>query len=90
MNASGGPSGGPSAAYESELRAILAARDWERLRDFSRANNEIPDDVFAQPQHFWEVMLHKLTCGRIDLLGLHEDSRRWLEARGYTTDIGGY
>jgi hypothetical protein len=83
-------SGGPSAAYESELRSILAARDWEKLRDFSRANNDIPDDVFAQPQHFWEVMLHKLTCGRIDLLGLHDDSRRWLEARGYTTDIGGY
>jgi hydroxymethylpyrimidine pyrophosphatase-like HAD family hydrolase len=72
------------------IPAKRAARDWERLRDFSRANNEIPDDVFAQPQHFWEVMLHKLTCGRIDLLGLHEDSRRWLEARGYTTDIGGY
>jgi hypothetical protein len=82
--------GGPSAAYESELRDILAARDWERLRDFSRAQNEIPDDVFAQPQHFWEVMLHKLTCGRIDLLGLHDDSRHWLSERGYTTDLGGY
>ncbi len=84
------PAGSPSPEYESELRDILAARDWEKLRDFSRAHNEIPDDVFAQPQHFWEVMLHKLTCGRIDLLGLHEDSRTWLSERGYTPDLGGY
>ncbi len=82
--------GSPSPEYESELRDILAARDWERLRDFSRARNEIPDDVFAQPQHFWEVMLHKLTCSRIDLLGLHEDSRTWLVEHGYTPDLGGY
>ncbi len=82
--------GSPSPEYESELRDILAARDWEKLRDFSRAHNEIPDEVFEQPQHFWEVMLHKLTCGRIDLLGLHEDSRRWLSERGYTPDLGGY
>jgi hypothetical protein len=60
------------------------------LRDFSQRNNEIPADVAAQPQHFWEVMLHKLTCNRIDLLGLHEDSRAWLAERGYTTDLGGY
>ena len=88
MNAAGGAS--PAPDYESELRDILAARDWERLRDFSRDRNAIPDDVYAQPQHFWEVMLHKLTCGRIDLLGLHDDSRRWLDERGYTTDLGGY
>ncbi|MBD5635954.1 MAG: hypothetical protein IAI49_15915 [Candidatus Eremiobacteraeota bacterium] len=88
MNATDG--GGPSPEYESDLRDILASRDWQRLRDFSRARNEIPDDVFAQPQHFWEVMLHKLTCSRIDLLGLHDDSRRWLSERGYTPDIGGY
>jgi molybdopterin converting factor small subunit len=67
MNAAGGAS--PAPDYESELRDILAARDWERLRDFSRDRNAIPDDVYAQPQHFWEVMLHKLTCGRLDLLG---------------------
>jgi hypothetical protein len=88
MNAAGGAS--PAPDYESELRDILAARDWERLRDFSRDRNAIPDDVYAQPQHFWEVMLHKLTCGRLDLLGLHDDSRRWLDERGYTTDLGGY
>ena len=83
-------SAGPTPSYEAELRTILAARDWEGLREFSRRNNEIPDDVAAQPQHFWEVMLHKLTCSRIDLLGLHEDSRAWLAERGYTTDLGGY
>ena len=88
MNAAGGAS--PAPDYESELRDILAARDWERLRDFSRDRNAIPDDVYAQPQHFWEVMLHKLTCSRIDLLGLHEDSRTWLAEHGYTPDLGGY
>ncbi len=44
------------------------SRDWEALREFSREHNEIPDDVYAQPRHFWEVMLHKMTCSRIDLL----------------------
>jgi len=80
----------PTAAYESELRGILTSRDWTALREFSRKENQIPDDVYAQPQHFWEVMLHKLTCNRIDLLGLHEESRAWLRERGYTTDLGGY
>ncbi len=82
--------GGPSPAYEQQLRDLLAARDWEALREFSRVHNAIPDDVYAQPQHFWEVMLHKMTCNRIDLLGLHDDSRTWLERGGYTTDLGGY
>ena len=82
--------GAPTAEYENRLRALLAARDWEALRDFTRENNEVPDDVYVQPQHFWEVMLHKLTCSRIDLLGLHEDSREWLARHGYTPDLGGF
>jgi hypothetical protein len=82
--------GTPPPAYEDRLRTILAARDWEALREFSRQNNEIPDDVYAQDQHFWEVLLHKLTMNRIDLLGLHDHSRAWLAERGYTADLGGY
>ena len=81
---------GGDADYEAELRGILAAHDWERLRDFSQKHNAIPDDVYAQPQHFWDVMLHKLICNRIDLLGLHEESRKWLGEHGYTTDLGDY
>lgn len=80
----------PAPDYEAQLREILAARDWEALRDFSREHNQIPDDVYAQDAHFWEVMLHKLTCSRIDLLGLHDASRAWLAERGYSTDLGGY
>lgn len=80
----------PTPEYEDRLRTVLAARDWEGLRDFTREHNEIPDDVYAQPQHFWDVMLHKLTCSRFDLLGLHEDSRTWLERNGYTPDLGGF
>ena len=79
----------PSPAYENELRTVLAQRDWEALREFTRKHNQIPDDVYNQDQHFWEVLVHKLTCNRIDLLGLHDESRAWLKARGYTTDIGG-
>jgi hypothetical protein len=82
--------GAPTPEYEYKLRTLLAARDWQALRDFSREFNEIPDDVFAQPRHFWEVMLHKITCSRIDLLGLHEDSRKWLAEHGYTPDLGGF
>ena len=84
------PGGAPTAEYENRLRSALAARDWEALRDFTRDYNEVPDDVYGQPQHFWEVMLHKLTCSRIDLLGLHDDSRAWLAAHGYTPDLGGF
>jgi len=72
------------------LREILALRDWQALREFSRERNEIPDDVYAQGQHFWEVLVHKLTCNRLDLLGLHDESRTWLRAHGYTADLGGY
>jgi len=82
--------GSPPPAYEDRLRTILAKRDWEGLREFSREQNEIPDDVYAQDRHFWEVLMHKLTANRIDLLGLHDDSRAWLTERGYTTDLGGY
>ena len=80
----------PSAQYEAKLSAVLAARDWEALREFTRAENAIPDDVYAQDQHFWEVLMHKLICSRIDLIALHDASREWLAQRGYTPDIGGY
>jgi hypothetical protein len=79
----------PSPQYEAELRDVLSSRDWERLREFTRTHNQIPDDVYGQDQHFWEVLLHKLTCNRIDLLGLHDDSRAWLTQHGYTSDLGG-
>ena len=80
----------PSPDYEARLRAILTRRDWEGLREFSRAENQIPDDVYAKDQHFWEVLLHKIICNRIDMLADHEASRTWLAEQGYTTDIAGY
>src|SRR6202011_2986318 len=79
----------PTPEYENELRTVLAQRDWSALREFTRRHNQIPDDVYAKDRHFWEVLLHKLTCNRIDLLGLHDDSRAWLKEHGYTTDLGG-
>ncbi len=81
---------GPSAEYEGRLLGILERGDWEALREFSREQNEVPPDVYDQPQHFWEVMLHKLVCNRIELLSSHEAARAWLAERGYTTDLGGY
>jgi hypothetical protein len=83
-------SASPTPEYESELRRVLMARDWAGLREFSRTHNDIPDDVYEKDQHFWEVMLHKIVCNRIDLLGQHDESRAWLAERGYTTDLGGY
>jgi hypothetical protein len=80
----------PSPEYEDGLRDLLARGDWQALREFSRAHNQIPDEVYNQDQHFWEVLLHKLICSRIDLLGRHDASRAWLERHGYTTDLGGY
>jgi len=80
----------PSAEYENELRTLLAQRDWQALREFTRKHNQIPDDVYNQGAHFWEVLLHKLTCNRIDLLGLHDESRGWLREHGYTTDLGAH
>lgn len=80
----------PTPEYEARLRQILAAQDWQALREFAREQNQIPDDVYAKDQHFWEVMLHKLVCNRIDMLAHHEASRAWLSEHGYSGDIGGY
>lgn len=81
---------GPSAEYEARLVSILRNRDWMALREFARQENRVPDDIYEQGQRFWEVMLHKLICSRIDTLGLHEESRKWLAVNGYSTDLGGY
>lgn len=79
----------PPPEYDERLRVILSARDWEALREFSREHNQIPDDIYEKERHFWEVLMHKLICNRIDTLALHEESRAWLAQRGYSTDIGG-
>jgi hypothetical protein len=80
----------PSPEYNDVLRTVLARRDWQALREFSREQNQIPDDVYEQDQHFWEVLMHKLTVNRFDLLGYHDESRAWLSDHGYTTDLGGF
>jgi len=80
----------PSAEYEARLRTILTQADWRALREFARVENAIPDDVYEKDEHFWEVLVHKLVCNRLDMLAQHERSRAWLAANGYTTDIGGY
>lgn len=80
----------PSPEYEAQLRAILRDRDWQALREFTREHNQIPDDIYEKDEHFWEVLMHKLICNRIDTVGMHEGSRQWLADRGYTTDLGGY
>lgn len=80
----------PSPAYEARLRAILSAFDWEALRDFTRQENQIPDDIYEKDAMFWEVLMHKLICNRLDMLAVHETSRAWLAQRGYTADIGDY
>jgi hypothetical protein len=82
--------GVPSPEYDAQLRTILIERNWEALREFARRENEIPDDVYAKDRHFWEVMLYKIICNRIDMLADHPAARAWLRERGYTTDIGGF
>lgn len=82
--------GGSGPEYEARLRDILDREDWEGLREFSRVENQIPDDVYAQEQHFWEVLMHKIICNRPDMLAAHVSSREWLERNGYTTDIADY
>lgn len=82
--------GSPAPEYEGRLRDILVAHDWQALREFTREQNEVPDDVYAQEQHFWEVLMHKLICNRIDTMGISGESRAWLSERGYTSDLGGY
>ena len=80
----------PSPEYDAALREVLGRQDWNALREFARERNSIPDDVYDRDQHFWEVLMHKLICNRLDLLAHHETSRAWLQDHGYTTDIGGY
>jgi hypothetical protein len=80
----------PSPEYESRLRVILQSRDWEALREFAREENQVPDEIYAKDQHFWEVMLYKIICNRIDMLAEHAQARAWLDREGYSGDIGGY
>lgn len=80
--------GGPQ--YDDKLRAILEAGDWSALRDFARDENQVPEDLNPDDRHFWEVLLHKLVCNRADMAAQSERSRAWLEANGYTADLGGY
>jgi hypothetical protein len=82
--------GQPTPQYEARLRTILSKRDWEGLREFAREQNQIPDELYEKDRHFWEVMLHKLICSRIDMLADHAAARAWLDEHGYSTDIGGY
>ena len=84
MNAS------PTPEYEARLREILTTHDWEALREFTREQNEVPEDVYGKDRHFWEVLMHKLICNRIDTLGIAAHSRTWLAEHGYTPDLGGY
>ena len=80
----------PSPEYEARLRKILADRDWQSLREFARIESQVPDEVYEKDQHFWEVLLNKLICNRLDMLAEHEAARNWLAERGYSTDLGGY
>jgi len=80
----------PSPEYEARLRKILAEHDWKALREFTRAENKIPDDIYEKDETFWEVLMHKLICNRLDMLAGHESSKAWLAQRGYTADIAGY
>jgi hypothetical protein len=80
----------PTPQYEARLKEILDREDWQALREFARSENQVPDDVYAKDRRFWEVLMHKLICNRLDMLAQHERSRGWLEANGYTGDIGGY
>jgi hypothetical protein len=81
---------GQGPEYDGRLRAALESGDWRKLRDFARAENQIPDDVYGKDEHFWEVLMHKIICNRVDTLSLHANSRAWLERNGYTTDVGGF
>ncbi len=80
----------PSPEYQAQLRGILERHDWNALREFTREHNEIPDDIYEKDQHFWEVLMHKLICNRIDLMSMHDASRSWLSENGYSSDLGGY
>ncbi len=82
--------GVPSPQYDAKLRAVLEAGDWQGLREFAREENQIPDDVYDRDEHFWEVLMHKITANRFDLPARRAASQAWLEERGYTTDVGGY
>ncbi len=82
--------GAPSPEYEARLRKILSERDWQGLREFARTENQVPDEIYAKDQDFWEVMVYKLICNRIDMRNEHTQARAWLTERGYTTDLGGF
>ncbi len=72
----------PTPEYEARLRTILSARDWQGLREFARARkSRFPTRSTKRIEHFWEVMLHKIICNRIDMLAEHAAGARLARAR---------
>lgn len=86
--------GGGPPEYDAELRDVLTRRDAAGLRALMQKYNDvfrIPDEIFVeQDSHWWDVLVHKLTCSRPDLFAQHRESTEWLTSRGYSTDLGGY
>jgi len=82
--------GTPSPDYDARLRTILGERDWQALREFARTENQVSDEIYSKDQHFWEVMLYKIICNRLDMLTEHTQARAWLAEHGYSSDIGGF
>jgi hypothetical protein len=70
----------------SENEGMVMTSTW--IYGFTCRNNQIPDESTRRPALRGSSDA-QTACSRIDLLGLHDDSRGWLERHGYTADLGG-
>jgi hypothetical protein len=78
------------STYVKQMASVLRKKDVAALRDFlARSAEERNDDGEAAeirgiPEADLEARMHKMIVARKDLVDLHDESREWLIAHGFT------
>jgi hypothetical protein len=78
------------ASYVQQMAAVLRKRDVAALREFLvTAANERNDagevaEIQGIPEADLEARMHKMIMARKDLSDMHDESRKWLIAHGFT------
>lgn len=70
--------------YTKELKKVLLTKDYKELQKFAQEQQglKMRDNVA-------EVTMHKVIYNKIDLpKDMREESKKWLNDRGYSENIG--
>jgi hypothetical protein len=78
------------ASYVQQMAAVLRKKDVAALREFlvAAANERNDESEVAEiqgiPEADLEARMHKMIMARKDLPDMHDESRKWLVAHGFT------